>query len=94
MDCPADRGYPDSPWSTSVPPTAFNIPLYEMLGNSYRTHWIGLFWPGGGGTVNGFFDSGVWGHTASSIQSPLSRTVLYSDPLFYELTVRRHEIGL
>ena len=57
-----------------------------MFGNSYRTHRIGLFWAAGPGTVNGFFDSGVWGHTASSIQSPLSRTVLYSEPLFYEFS--------
>ena len=84
--CPADRGYPDSLWSSSSPSTAFNIPLYEMLGNSYRTNSIGLRW-----TVGGWFTSGVWGHTASSIQSPLSRTVLYSEPLFYEFS--RHGEG-
>ena len=90
--CPADSGYPNSPWSSSCPFTAFDIPLYEMLGNSYRTNLIGLVWLGGG-SVTGWFSSGVWGHTASSIQSPLSRTVLYSDPLFFEFSFHGEGTG-
>jgi len=81
--CPADTGYPDSEWIYEAPRAAAGIPHYDMLGNSYRFNTKGLAWAGGGGSASGFFTSGPWGHTASSIASPMPETVLYCDPIFY-----------
>ena len=85
--CPSDTGYPlNAQWIQDCPPEACEIPLYDMLGNSYRINTCGLAWI----PNNGSFTSAVWGHTSSSIVSP-SRVVLYSEPLFYNFS--RQDIG-
>jgi hypothetical protein len=84
--CPADTGYPDEPlWNLNAPATAYDIPLFDMLGNSYRHNSLGLVWTRGSG-ARGHFDPGVFGHRLSSIASPLNETVLYYDALFHALT--------
>ena len=85
FECPADVGYPDSEWILDAPAAAGGIPHYDMLGNSYRLNAIGIYWASSYGSSGGF-TSGPWGHTASSIASPLSETVLYCDPLFYNFS--------
>jgi len=81
--CPADSGYPDSPWSfPNAPEECVGIPHYDMLGNSYRLNNIGIWWWRSWGSGGGF-TSGPWGHTASSLAEPLADIVLYSDALFY-----------
>ncbi|HUU97718.1 MAG TPA: type II secretion system protein [Phycisphaerae bacterium] len=90
--CPADTGYPDSEWIVDAPGEAVGIPHYDMLGNSYRFNTIGLLWAGSSGSRGGF-TSGPWGHTASSIASPLEETVLYSDPMFYNFSMIGENAG-
>jgi type II secretory pathway pseudopilin PulG len=80
--CPADTGYPDSEWVCDAPRATAGMPHYDMLGNSYRLNPIGMYWASDHGSRGGF-TSGPWGHTASSIASPLAETVLYCDPMFY-----------
>jgi prepilin-type N-terminal cleavage/methylation domain-containing protein len=81
MHCPADAGYPDSGWVTEAPQQAVGIPLFDMLGNSYCVSRFGAAFLQGTAKVAEFSVS-PWGHTASSIDSPLSETVLYCDSLF------------
>ena len=84
--CPSDTGYPnDTKWIRDCPPSAFEIPLYDMLGNSYRINTCGLVW-----LVGGSFSVGSKGHASSTVENP-SRVVLYSEPLFYNMS--RQEIN-
>ena len=79
--CPSDTGYPnDTKWIQDCPFSAFEIPLYDMVGNSYRINVAGLAWLAGGS-----FSVGSWGHQSSTIENP-SRVVLYSEPLFYNMS--------
>ena len=81
--CPSDMGYPnDSKWIQDCPPESFELPLYDILGNSYRINVAGFVWIGGS---PGAFSVAAWGHKASSVENP-SRVVLYSEPLFYNMS--------
>ena len=81
--CPSDTGYPNNPrWIGDCPPAAFEIPLYDMVGNGYRINVAGILW----GPALGSFSVGAWGHAASAVESP-SRVVMYCEPMFYNMTL-------
>jgi len=86
--CPSDTGYPETglpavdDWIHDCPPLARRIPLYDMLGNSYRWNPAGIFLPRMGGSARWYFSVGPVGHTLSALPEP-SQLVLYSEPLFY-----------
>ncbi|MFH1747424.1 MAG: prepilin-type N-terminal cleavage/methylation domain-containing protein [Planctomycetota bacterium] len=82
--CPSDAGFPDSVWVQDAPQECADIPLYDMLGNSYRINVAGLVWLAGSLRI-GSFTVSAWGHTASSIDNP-SRVAMYSEPLFYNFS--------
>ncbi|MGD8453416.1 MAG: DUF1559 domain-containing protein [Phycisphaerae bacterium] len=88
--CPSDKGYPDNDrWVQDAPPDCAEIPLYDMLGNGYRINTCGLGWTQGNQDA-GSVSVSAWGHAASTVDNP-SRTVLYSEPLFYNFS--RQESG-
>ena len=82
--CPSDAGFPDSVWVQDAPRQCADIPLYDMLGNSYRINVAGLVWLSGS-LRTGSFSVGAWGHTVSSIENP-ARVAAYSEPLFYNFS--------
>lgn len=91
--CPSDTGFPDwtpappAPYSIrGAPQAAYNIPLYDIVGNSYRTNMGGIVWLAGGqSSYAGSFSSSAYGHRLSTLQQT-SKLVLASDALFYEMT--------
>lgn len=85
FSCPSDAGYPLSAWIQDAPQEACDIPLYDLVGNSYRINVAGLVWLGGPGGAAGFFTVGAWGHRISSLEQP-GRLILYSEPLFYNMS--------
>ena len=89
--CPSDAGYPDSQWVHDAPRECADIPLYDMVGNSYRWNSAGLVWLSGSLRV-GSFSVAVYGHTSSAIDSP-SRLAMYSEPLFYNFSRQGGLIG-
>ncbi|MGD8450823.1 MAG: prepilin-type N-terminal cleavage/methylation domain-containing protein [Phycisphaerae bacterium] len=83
--CPSDKGYPDNVrWVQDAPNDCAEIPLYDMLGNGYRINTCGMLWVSGAQRQASVSVS-AWGHAASTIDNP-SRTVLYSEPLFYNFS--------
>jgi prepilin-type N-terminal cleavage/methylation domain-containing protein len=96
--CPSDTGYPpelpSTPFTNSptgwhnrdISRSACGIPMYDLVGNSYRINVAGLVWAAlGSPTTQGNFCVSSWGHRASTLESP-GRLVLYSEPLFYLLS--------
>jgi prepilin-type N-terminal cleavage/methylation domain-containing protein len=89
--CPSDVGYPVELPMTPAPGwhnrdisrSATGIPMYDLVGNSYKINVAGLVWPAGADSI-GAFSVAAWGHRASTLESP-GRLVLYSEPLFYLL---------
>jgi prepilin-type N-terminal cleavage/methylation domain-containing protein len=83
--CPSDMGYPkNSQWIQDCPIEASEIPLYDMLGNGYRINTCGLVWIANPQKLAAVSVS-AWGHQSSTVDNP-SRTVLYSEPLFYNFS--------
>jgi len=80
--CPSDVGYPAADWVIDAPRDVAGIPCFDFLGNSYRANGCGVGW-GGVENIVVELTSAPLGHRASSIASPLARTALYCDPLFY-----------
>jgi prepilin-type N-terminal cleavage/methylation domain-containing protein len=85
--CPSDTGYPtDLPanWNNrDISWGAVGIPMYDLVGNSYRINVAGLVWASlGAPTSTGAFSVAAWGHRASTLEAP-GRLVLYSEPMFY-----------
>jgi prepilin-type N-terminal cleavage/methylation domain-containing protein len=86
--CPGDKGYPDSPWIIDEATTgSFEIPCYDFLGNSYRLNSCGVV-SASGPSYNGGWVVSPWGHTLSSL-SDVGKLVLFSEGLFYNMTVPR-----
>jgi len=84
--CPSDVGYPYWPgWIQDAPRDVAGIPCFDFLGNSYRANGCGVGW-GGVETIQVEVTSAPLGHRASTIASPLSQTVLYCEPLFYNFS--------
>jgi hypothetical protein len=92
--CPSDQGFPENRlWVKNMQVAnilALTDEIYEkrffdFLGNSYRYNTIGLINLQGG--VGGSFSSGVMGSRYTKLDRGSSRVVLYSEPLFYMMTV-------
>lgn len=86
--CPCDVGFPKfnpADWggvnSLDAPPEAAGMPMYDIMGNSFRINTCGLVWINGAMAV-GAFTVGAEGHQSSVIEQP-SRTVSFCEPLFY-----------
>ncbi len=89
--CPSDTGFPTwspappAPYSIrGVPPQGYEAPLYDIVGNSYRTNLGGIVWTTGGSGYMGGFSSSAYGHRMSTLQNT-SRLLLVSDALVYEM---------
>ncbi|MDX2199178.1 MAG: hypothetical protein SF069_09430 [Phycisphaerae bacterium] len=79
FECPADVGYPKDPRIDDMLGSARGIPLFGMLGNSYRHSMFSAF--GGGNTQ---FSYGAYGHRLSSLTG-LDRQLLLGDPLLFNM---------
>ncbi len=80
--CPSDSGYPQHPFIRDAPVQVADIPLYDLVGNSYRINVAGLFWAGAGNGFNGAFSVGAWGHKFSTLQDT-GKLAMYTEPIFY-----------
>ncbi len=78
FECPSDGGYPTSFHASDVPPSAYNVPCYDLFGNSYRANLYGFR------DDTGAFSVGPWGHLASTLTNP-GELILFAEPLFYEM---------
>ena len=94
-NCPSDNGFPSNDkWIPSdqltgnpaLSAAVYDQRLFDLLGNSYRYNTIGLIQVGGQ-TVNGSFTSSVMGSKFDRIDKGSSRIVMFSEPLFYMMTV-------
>ncbi len=78
FQCPSDSGYPSAFQAGDVPPSAYNLPCYDLFGNSYRANLYGFR------DDTGAFSVGPWGHRATELPRP-AELVIFAEPLFYEL---------
>lgn len=98
--CPSDDGFPNNDkW---IPPiqlasnpalsaAIYEQRLFDLLGNSYRYNTVGLILTSGQNTT-GSFSSGVMGSKYDRIDRGSSRIVLFSEPLFYMMTVPQQNL--
>lgn len=80
--CPSDTGYPLHKFIADAPRELEGLPLYDILGNSYRVNVAGYFWLGSGGGASGQFSVGVWGKAMSKL-SETGKIAMYCEPIFY-----------
>lgn len=80
--CPSDAGYPQHNFIQDAPLQVADIPLYDIVGNSYRINVAGMFWRSGNFGFNGAFSVGAWGHKYSSLQDT-GKLAMYTEPVFY-----------
>jgi prepilin-type N-terminal cleavage/methylation domain-containing protein len=79
--CPSDTGYPETNQFSDCPNAARGIPVYDMLGNSYRINPAGFLVH-----RRGTFSVGVQGHALSVITAP-AQVVMFCEPLFYSFSI-------
>ncbi|MBU0640394.1 MAG: type II secretion system GspH family protein [Planctomycetes bacterium] len=78
FQCPADEGYPESPWIDDSPSSNAKRSCYDTVGNSYR------------GSLYCYIDDssafaiGPWGHRASTLENP-ARVILLGEPTFFNM---------
>jgi prepilin-type N-terminal cleavage/methylation domain-containing protein len=82
--CPSDQGYPLQAKAEirECPKASRGRPLYDMLGNSYRTNFAGFFYTG---PKWHYFSTAGWGHKVSTLNAT-ARLALFSEPLFYAMS--------
>jgi hypothetical protein len=85
--CPSDTGYPDSVFTYDAPSFVFGVPCYDLLGNSFRFNFAGIFSAGAGTGSNGEVTVGPWGHRVSTLENPGRQTAIM-EPLFYTMTIQ------
>jgi prepilin-type N-terminal cleavage/methylation domain-containing protein len=78
FECPSDGGYPAAFRSGAVPPSAYDLPCYELFGNSYQANLFAFK------DDTGAFSISPWGHRASALPNP-GESILFAEPLFYEM---------
>ncbi|MBW7906360.1 MAG: prepilin-type N-terminal cleavage/methylation domain-containing protein [Phycisphaerae bacterium] len=92
--CPSDDGFPANPkWcldlmianNAAITAEVYEKRFFDFLGNSYRFNYCGLIVPGP--PVQGLFTSAMLGGRYSKIDKFSSRIVLFTEPLFYMMTV-------
>lgn len=83
--CPSDEGYPDDPRIRDNTTAAAKIPMYDLVGNSYRANMGGMVaLAGGQGSYAGGYTVGPHAHRLSTLSS-LSDLLMISDPMVYEM---------
>lgn len=83
--CPGDVGYPDDPRIRDNTTAAAKIPMYDLVGNSYRANMGGMVQLAGGNSgYAGAYTVGPHGHRLSTL-SALSDLLMVSDALVYEM---------
>jgi type II secretory pathway pseudopilin PulG len=80
FECPADTGYANQPIFREAPRQIADQACFDVLGNSYRSPFTGLFWAGAGNSSTGCFSASALGHSRSSLQQT-DRLVLFADGL-------------
>lgn len=91
--CPSDQGYPNNPFVWDAPfQTMADVPCYDMIGNSYRFNFAGIFFPSGNGS-RGEISVGPYGHRMSTLPNP-GRQTLLMEPLFYSMTIQAAVNGI
>jgi prepilin-type N-terminal cleavage/methylation domain-containing protein len=76
FQCPSDVGYPSG---GDVPPSVYDVPCYDLFGNSYRANLYSFR------DDTGAFSVGPWGHRAVNELPTPSELVIFADPPFYEM---------
>jgi prepilin-type N-terminal cleavage/methylation domain-containing protein len=89
FQCPADQGYPKHNKAQIVecPEASRERPMYNMLGNSYRSNFAGFFTTG----PWGMYSVAAWAHRVSTLQQT-ARLAMYSEPLFYAMSFRDNQL--
>ncbi len=82
--CPSDSGFPNGAQVDDFPQSAFNNPLHEMIGNSYRYSLIGNLDTGAG---LWHFTTGPGGKKITSIRDT-GKVVAFGEPRFFNMTGR------
>jgi prepilin-type N-terminal cleavage/methylation domain-containing protein len=99
--CPSDAGYPGRPeWVSetylggpTMAPLGYEQRLFDLIGNSYRQNTIGIVFTSGLGTQPpAGFTSGPWGSKLSKLEHT-ERLVLFSEPLFYVMSIPGAPLG-
>lgn len=78
FQCPSDVGYPTAFASGAVPPSTYEVPCYDVFGNSYRANLYAFI------DDTGALAMGPWGHRLQTLTDP-GRLVLMGEPLFFAL---------
>jgi len=78
FECPSDAGYPSMLNVGDVPPSVYDVPCYDLFGNSYRANLYGIK------DDTGAFSIGPWGHRISELPNT-GELVVFAEPLFYEM---------
>ena len=86
--CPSDTGFPQKPTvivdtDYNCPSQSWNVPLYDLIGNSYRVNTCGFYLVGQSSQSS--FSTGAQGHIASTVDTP-SRVAMFCEPLWYIIT--------
>jgi len=92
--CPSDRGFPENEkWirpdyisgagNTVVRDDVYEKPFFDWLGNSYRFNFCGAYVP----PMQGQMTTSTFGARYGKYEKSVSRIVLFSEPLFYLMTV-------
>ncbi|MBL8880598.1 MAG: prepilin-type N-terminal cleavage/methylation domain-containing protein [Phycisphaerales bacterium] len=83
--CPSDVGYPDDPRIRDNTTAAAKIPMYDLVGNSYRANMGGMVQAESNGpNYYGGYTVGPYAHRLSTLSS-MSDLLMVSDPLVYEM---------
>jgi hypothetical protein len=99
--CPSDDGLPENhQWvvdnqiagNPGLTSATYEKRMFDLFGNSYRFNTIGQI-AAAGQNVTGSFSSGVFGSKSDRIDRDTGRVVLYSEPLFYLMTVPEQNLN-
>lgn len=94
FSCPSEDGFPNNPlWvkndqiagNQSITNEVYEKRFWDLFGNAYRFNTAGLINTNQG--VSGAFSTGLRGSKYSKLDKGASRIVMYSEPLFYLMTV-------
>ncbi len=78
FECPSDTGYTDSQFVDDAPSTIFDVPCYEVFGNSYRASLAMIRRLGG----NERFSRGPWGQKLGDLPN-VGLLALMGEPMWF-----------
>ncbi len=79
--CPSDTGYPDNPFIIDAPAEIFEIPCYDIIGNSFQMNFTGINF----GIGRASFTVAPYGHRLSTLEDTAKHVALM-EPQFYSMT--------